>query len=249
MRETFSGSRALILGGACELALTLARCLMEASLYPILTYRNERGRQAIGEALAPFAGQYETQYLNFGDRPSLTALFKNIDDDLDFLVDFVHEDYESLIASADEESVERYFAGNVSFRAEVLKRAGRAMLKKRRGRLIYISSTAAERPNPGQGFYSAAKLASEALYRAMGLEMGERGITTAILRPGYVAAGRGAAYMEKEKAGKKPLEMIPIKRAITAMEVARAILFLLSDSARGVNATAIVLDGGLTAGK
>lgn len=249
MTETFTGSRALVLGGGCELGLTLSRCLMEASLYPILTYRNERGLQAIREALAPFAGKYETQYLNFGDRPSLSTLFKNIDDDLDFLIDFVHEDYESLIASADEDRVCRYFAQNVSFRAEVLKRVGRTMLKKRRGRLIYISSTAAERPNPGQGFYSAAKLASEALYRAMGLEMGERGITTAILRPGYVAAGRGAAYMEKEIIGKKPLEMVPIKRAITAKEVAQTILFLLSDNARGVNATAMVLDGGLTAGK
>jgi len=121
------------------------------------------------------------------------------------------------------------------------------MLKKRRGRLIYISSSAAERPNPGQGFYAAAKLASEALYRNMGLEMGERGITTAILRPGYVDAGRGAIFMRKH--GRVLLEMIPVKRAITQEEIAQTILFLLSDSAISINATAIVLDGGLTAGK
>ncbi len=247
MKETFPGSRVLILGGSCEIALTLVLYLIEASLLPILTYRNERGLRSIREALMPFAGRYETHHLNFGDRASLDTLFRSIDDDLDFLIDFVQEDYESFIASADEERICRFFADNVSFRAEILKRAGRAMLKKRRGRLIYISSSAAERPNPGQGFYAAAKLASEALYRNMGLEMGERGITTAILRPGYVDAGRGAIFMRKH--GRVLLEMIPVKRAITQEEIAQTILFLLSDSAIGINATAIVLDGGLTAGK
>lgn len=247
MKETFSGSRALILGGTCEIALTLAQYLISESLYPILTYRNERGCRSIRETLTTFAGKYETRYLAFGDRESLNTLFRDIDDDIDFLVDFVQEDYESLVASADEEKTGRFFAENVSFRAEILKRAGRAMLKKRNGRLIYISSSAAERPNPGQGFYAAAKLASEALYRNMGLEMGERGITTAILRPGYVDAGRGAAYIRKH--GKEMLEMIPIKRAITQEEIAQTILFLLSDSAIGINAAAIALDGGLTAGK
>jgi 3-oxoacyl-[acyl-carrier protein] reductase len=138
-----------------------------------------------------------------------------------------------------------YFTENISFRAEVLKTAGRIMLRKRKGRLVFISSTAAARPNPGQGFYAAAKLASEALYRNMGLELGGRGITTVILRPGYVNAGRGRAYMEE----KNVLEAVPIKRAVTKEEIAETVLFLLSESAAGMNATIITMDGGLTYGK
>ena len=49
--------------------------------------------------------------------------------------------------------------------------------------------------------------------------------------------------------GGEPIEIIPIKRAITMGEVAETILFLLSDSATGINATEISMDGGLTAGK
>ena len=121
------------------------------------------------------------------------------------------------------------------------------MLKKRKGRLVFISSAAAARPNPGQGFYAAPKLASEALYRNMGLELGERGVTTVILRPGYIDAGRGRIYLQKQD--RKILEMTPIKRAITGEEIAQTILFLLSDSAAGINATEISMDGGLTSGK
>ena len=244
MNASFSGNRVLILGGTCELALILAPYLIKASLFPILTFRDEKGLNSIQAALKPFEGKYDARRLNFGDRGSLNSLFDYIGDHLDFMVDFAHGHYESLIASADEECVYRYFMENVSFRAEIIKRAARAMMKKRKGRLIFISSSAAVRTNPGQGFYAAAKLASEALYRTMGLELGERGITTAILRPGYIDAGRGRTYINKK--GCEILEMVPIKRAITQKEVAETILFLLSDSAAGINATEISMDGGLT---
>ncbi len=246
MNLRFSGKRALILGGSCELALTLAGSMIDSSLFPILTYRNDKGLAAIQKAL-PLEGKYDTCYLNFSDRESLNLLFSYIGDDLDFLVDFAQGDYETLIAQADENDVERYFRENISFRAAVLKMAGRAMLKKRKGRLVFISSTAARRSNPGQGFYAAAKLASEALYRNMGIELGGRGVTAVIVRPGYVDAGRGKVYMEAE--GGKILAKTPIKRIITQEEVAETVLFLLSDGAAGINATEIAIDGGLTAGK
>jgi 3-oxoacyl-[acyl-carrier protein] reductase len=247
MNATFSGDRALILGGTCEIALTLATYLVRASLRPILTYKDEKGLRAIRKNLETMDGDYDVCHLNFGDRQSLDSLFCYIGDDLDFMIDLAQGNYESFIAAADEESVCRYFMENISFRAEVLKRAGRVMLKKRRGRLIFMSSSAAERPNPGQGFYAAAKMASEALYRSMGLELGERGVTTVILRPGYIDAGRGREYVNKR--GRDILEMVPIKRMITKNEIAETILFLLSESATGINATEILIDGGLTSGK
>ena len=247
MNLRFSGNNALILGGSCDLAITLAEYMMKVSLVPILTYRNEKGQRYISEKLQDLSGKYNSFYLNFGDRDSLDFLFEQIKDDIDFLVDFAQGDFESYIASADEDNIHRYFAENISFRAEILKRASRAMLKKKRGRLIFVSSTAADRPNPGQGFYAAAKLASEALYKNLGLELGERGITTVTLRLGYIDAGRGRGYMQAR--GEEVLRMVPIKRALIGVEVAETILFLLSDSAGGFNATEISMDGGLTAGK
>ena len=244
MNRKFSGTRALVLGGSCELALALAGALIESSLFPILTYRNDKGLNVIKKALPHLEGKYDTCYLDISNRDSLNSLFSQIGDNLDFLVDFAQGNYESLIAQADGNIVHRYFSENVALRAEVLKMAGRVMLKKRKGRLVFISSTAAIRPNPGQGFYAAAKLASEALYRNMGLELGKRGITTVILRPGYVDAGRGKEYLQAQDG--KILETVPIKRAITREDIAETILFLLSDSASGMNATEITMDGGLT---
>ena len=121
------------------------------------------------------------------------------------------------------------------------------MLVQKSGRLIYMSSTAAGMPNKGQGFYAAVKLAGEALYKNIGIELAAKGITSISLRPGYVNAGRGEKYISKSK--NEILKKIPAGKALVSSEIAETIMFFLSDSARGFNATEIVMDGGLTAGK
>ncbi len=247
MKLKFSGKRILILGGSCEPAVFLAEYTIKAGLFPILTYRNEKGLKKISKKLYSFAGKYESVFLDFADTTSLDSMFCRINDDLDFLVDFAHGNMESLVASANEDDICRYFAENISFRAKILKRAGRVMLKKRNGRLVFVSSSAASRPNLGQGFYAAAKLASEALYKNLGLELGCRGITTVTLRPGYIDSGRGRRYMQTHE--RETCNITPIKRLLTCKEVAETILFFLSDSACGFNATEISMDGGLIAGK
>ena len=74
--------------------------------------------------------------------------------------------------------------------------------------------------------------------------MADRGITTVILRPGYIDAGRGRHYVKRNLPDfKNHVNVISVK------DVSDTILFLLSDSARGFNATELVMDGGLTAGK
>lgn len=243
----FTGNRALILGGSCDLAITLARRMIEAGLFPILTYRNEKGREYISDNLKDCPKKYSSFYLEFGNRDSIDSMLQQTGDDIDFMVDFAQGNFESLIASADADRIYSYFAENISFRAEVVKRVARIMMKNKRGRLIFISSSAAARPNHGQGFYAAAKLASEAIYKNLGLELGGHGITTVTLRPGYIDSGRGKKFIQTH--GKEVIDKVPIKRALTKKEVAEAILFYLSDSAAGFNATEISMDGGLTAGK
>ena len=247
MNLQFSGKRALIVGGTCDLAIALTRQLIKAGLFPVLTFRNQKGLDHLSESLRDLSEEYSTVYLDFSDPGSLSPALRHLDGKIDFMVDFAQGDFESLIASADEVDIYRFFAENISFRAEMIKRVARIMLAEKKGRLIYVSSSAAVRPNPGQGFYAAAKAASEALYRNLGIELGGRGITTVTLRPGYIDAGRGRAFLDSP--GEGALEKVPIKRALSSEELAETILFYLSDSARGFNATEISIDGGLTAGK
>ncbi len=237
--------KGLILGGTCELALALAPGLIEKGFFPVLTWRDPEGREKIDVSLVDYSGRYETVRFNLGDPLSLETLFSK-DPGFDFLVDFAQGDYETLIAAADEDRIRVYFSENVASRAILLKRVARGMLRLKRGRLIYVSSSAAERPAPGQGVYAAAKIAAEALYRNCGLELAGKGITSVILRAGYVQAGRGRAFLETNP---EIIRQVPLQRALEAEEVTETILFLLSPVAVGINATILTLDGGLSAGK
>jgi 3-oxoacyl-[acyl-carrier protein] reductase len=244
---TFYGKRALLIGGSCELALALARTLMDAGIFTLLTYRSSEGQQRIIDALESFEDRYQTFHLDFSQRESLNHLPEHIGNELDYSVDFVQGDFESLIAAADDDRILHYFEENIAFRALMIKAIVRIMLKHKKGRLIFVSSAAAERANAGQGFYAAAKLASESLYRNVGLELGRRGITTLSLRPGYIDAGRGRPFMEQHH--QDISRKVPIQRALDISEIIQSLLFFLSDGAAGFNAVNITLDGGLAAGK
>lgn len=175
-----------------------------------------------------------------------------------YVVDCMHPHMEGYVSAVEPEAAGAYFATAVSARHAILYSLTRHMLAARRsrcggrgaanfsGRLLHVSSTAVIMPNAGQGFYAAAKSAAETLYRTLGIELAPRGITTAILRAGYVAAGRGQTYLTEHP---EVLRSIPLGRAQTAEEVAAALLWLLSDQATGINATAITMDGGMTASK
>ncbi len=247
MNLTFSGKTALVTGGTSELALELARRMIETGIRPCLSYRNNKCLEKITAALDEFSGMFDTCLLDFSDFASLDPAFDCLDHGLNYLVDVAQGDFEDLVSSADSTRVAEYFSENIAFRAAMLKKATRIMIRSGSGRLVFVSSAAAGRPGKGQGFYAASKLASEALYRNTALELGKLGISAVSLRPGFINCGRGKSYFEKNRADL--IKKIPSKQILTVDEVARTILFLLSDAAKGFNATELTMDFGFSAGK
>lgn len=247
MNLTFSGKTALLCGGSCDMALALAPLLMAEGIRPVLSCRSEAACERITRCLADHSGSFETCFMDLSTPSSLAPAFSRFENGLDYLVDFIQGDYEDLVAAAAPDKTASYMAAHVSARADMLKRASRIMMRRRFGRLVFVSSTAAGRPNPGQGFYAAAKLAGEALYKNLALELGSKGISTVTIRPGYVDAGRGKTYIEKNR--EDLMRLIPSRAFISPHDLATTVLFLLSDQALNLNATEITMDGGLSAGK
>ena len=263
MKLHYSGKKILVTGGSSSIGLCLAGLLIKEGLLPVLTYRNESGKKKIMQTLDDSMGLFETAFFDFTDPSCIKLLFKENKADPDYLVDLAHTDYESLVASASNEKMDLYFTQNVAARARLVRSASRSMLKKRFGRLVFISSAAAAMPAPGQGFYASSKLACEALYKNCGLELCSRGVTSLSIRPGYVDAGRGKAFFEdqehslrehqrngqKEDQEKKLLKEKSGPTMITPQELCETILFFLSDSSRSFNGVSITMDHGLSSGK
>ncbi len=247
MGLNYSGRRALILGGSCELGVALALRLAEVGVFPLATYRSESGRQRLEGAFQAAGRTLAALRLDLAEDAPGDALAGFLEGGVDYCIDFAQEDFEALVGAADPGRARRFFQASVAARFEIIHGVARKMLAARGGRMVYVSSVAAEHAHPGQGFYAAAKQASEAIYRNIGLELAGRGITTVTLRPGYVNAGRGRRYWEAQAPALAA--KIPLGRALEIPEVVSAIMFLLSDDATGINATAVTMDGGLAAGK
>jgi 3-oxoacyl-[acyl-carrier protein] reductase len=119
-------------------------------------------------------------------------------------------------------------------------------MKQRRGRIINISSVAAEHVNPGQTNYAASKGAINAFTRALAVELAGRGVTVNAIAPGFIETDMSAAV--RNKAGDLIKKMIPMRRLGQPEDIARVAVFLASADSAYVTGQVLTVDGGLSLG-
>jgi 3-oxoacyl-[acyl-carrier protein] reductase len=120
------------------------------------------------------------------------------------------------------------------------------MMKQRRGRIINISSVAAEHVNQGQTNYAASKGAINAFTRALAVELASRNVTVNAIAPGFIETDMSEAV--RNKAGDLLKKFIPMRRLGQPEDVAKVAVFLASDDAAYVTGQVWTVDGGLSLG-
>lgn len=119
------------------------------------------------------------------------------------------------------------------------------MLKQRRGAIVNVASVSGLRGVVGQTNYSAAKGGLIAMTRALAREVARAGVRVNCVAPGLVETDMVAGLDPDVK--RNMIHEIPMRRAITADEVAAAIAFLISDDASGITGQVLCIDGGVSA--
>jgi len=120
-----------------------------------------------------------------------------------------------------------------------------AMVKRRKGVIINVSSVVGFTGNVGQVNYSATKSALVGFTKSLAKELGGRGIRVNCIAPGYITTG----MVEKlsEDAREKILSRIPMGRFGVAEDVSEAVVFLCSNGASYITGEVLTIDGGLIA--
>ena len=121
-----------------------------------------------------------------------------------------------------------------------------AMMRARRGRIVFLSSAVGLLGGPGQANYAASKAGLIGLARSIAREYGGRGITANVVTPGLVDTEMAAALSDKQRAD--IVARTPLGRMASPEDVAGVVTFLAADAAAYVTGAVVPVDGGLGMG-
>jgi NAD(P)-dependent dehydrogenase (short-subunit alcohol dehydrogenase family) len=128
--------------------------------------------------------------------------------------------------------------GTMLCSGEALRRMGRG------GAIVNLSSMAATLGAPGEFVdYAASKGGVESLTVGLAREAGPRGIRVNAVRPGLIDTEMQADSGDPDRATRLAAT-VPLRRPGTAEEVARAILWLLSEEASYITGAVLPVAGG-----
>lgn len=120
------------------------------------------------------------------------------------------------------------------------------MFRQRKGRVINISSVAADRVNRGQANYVASKGAINAFTKALAIELASRGVTVNAIAPGFIETDMSETV--RNMAGDAIKKMIPMRRYGKPEDIAKVAVFLASDDSAYITGQVVTVDGGLGLG-
>jgi len=122
-----------------------------------------------------------------------------------------------------------------------------AMLERRYGRIVNLSSVAGKRGGGflGTAVYSSAKAGVLGFTKALAKEVGHAGVTVNAVAPGAMDTEMTKVLREDHELLAKVEATIPLGRRGTIEDVADAVVFLCSDAAAYVTGETIVVDGGV----
>jgi 3-oxoacyl-[acyl-carrier protein] reductase len=112
------------------------------------------------------------------------------------------------------------------------------------GRIVLLSSMAAQRGATSRALYAASKGAIVSLVRSLARELAPAGILVNGVAPGWVATDMIRPLLEDEARRRELLAKVPLGRVALPDEIAATVLFLASDLATYLCGEIVNVNGG-----
>jgi 3-oxoacyl-[acyl-carrier protein] reductase len=239
-------SRALVTGGTKGIGLAIARALAARGDEVVALFANDEPAAHAAERAAADNGlTIRAVRCDVAAAAAVDAFFAvEGERGFDVLVHAAGFTRDKLMLMMPERDFDEVLAAHLKGGFLVGKQALKAMIARRRGRVVHIVSPTAQLGRIGQTNYGAAKAGLVGLTRSLAREVARFGITVNCVCAGFVETALTAGLAEAARA--ELLRAIPLGRAGRAEEIAAAVAWLTSDGAGYVTGTVLGVDGGLT---
>ena len=237
-------TRALVTGGSGGIGAAICRRLGKAGHFVYVhAHRNAAAAAALAGEIVAGGGRAAAVHFDLTDAGATGAAVESLllDGPVQILVNNagIHDD--AAFPGMSPAQWHRVIDLSVNGFYNVTQPLMLPMIRTRWGRVINISSVAALIGNRGQVNYAAAKGALNAATRALSLEVASRGITVNAVAPGIIATAMADAVFDAAAIA----DLVPMKRAGTADEVASLVAFLASEEAAYITGQIISINGGM----
>jgi len=240
------GKVALITGGAQGIGKAIALLLARNGADIVVTDVNlERAEETSGEiqALGRKGMALKADVSRLAEVEALVQTVVEKFGRIDILVNNAGIARDKLILRMTEEDWDAVLGVNLKGTFNCTKAVIKHMSKQRSGKVVNIASVGGEMGNAGQANYSASKAGVIGLTKTLAREFAQRGININAIAPGYIQTPMTDALPEKAKEELK--RMIPMERLGQPEDVARAVLFLVSEASSYITGHVLNVNGGI----
>lgn len=251
-----SGKSALVTGAASGIGESVAQCLAGAGAFVYVADRDEENGRRVAGAIVEAGGQalfIALDVTNEGACAGAERLVREGHGGLDILVNNAGIGHVGTMLQTTGEDLDRLYAVNVRGVFNVTKAFLPGLVERRSGSIVNIASIGGIIGIRDRIAYTATKFAVVGLTKSMALDHASDGVRINCVCPGRVetpfVTARLAEYPDPEAAYREMSATQALGRMGRPEEIAAAVLYLASDEAAFVTGSALIIDGGWSAGK
>lgn len=238
-----TGKIALVTGASGGIGGAVARMLHGQGATVALSGTRREALDALAAELGERAQVFPA---DLGKTEEVEALATTVEEKLgriDILVHNAGVTRDNLFLRMKDEEWDQVISVNLTAGFRLARAIGKGMMRRRSGRIIFVTSVVGSMGNPGQGNYAASKAGIVGMAKSLAQEIATRSVTINCVAPGFVDTAMTGALDEKQRA--RIVGNIPMGRMGTPNDVAAAVVYLASDEAAYVTGATLHVNGGL----